>query len=431
MAKHSRAADLDSQRLWTVLPRAFFSGGNEVRLLQGGAELFPAMRSAIARARHEVWVATYIFHDDPACMALVQDMVAAARRGVRVRVLVDGFGAKATLPRLQAAFEGSGVALAVFRPLHGWWSWLQPGQLRRLHQKICVVDGDIGFVGGINLIDDRLDLRHGWSELPRLDFAVSVRGPVVGPIEHTVRALWTRAWLGRDFREEVLALARSAAPLFRLRRMVKRLRMASGSGLKWHEGDLTPVQAAFVRRDNLRQRRTIERCYIDAIRGARERVDLVSPYFYPGSEFRRALRQAARRGVKVRLLLQGKADYRIARLAASVLYDELLSHGVRIFEYMPAFLHAKVALVDGDWATVGSSNIDPLSLLLNLEANVIVHDAAFNADLARRFEVGLAQSEEIVAAQRHAPGVAGMFRRGLVAWCAHVYLRMAGVTGRY
>jgi cardiolipin synthase len=422
---------VDSERLWAVLPRPVFSGNNEVYLLQGGDELFPAMRAAINRALHEVWLATYIFHDDPSCMAMVQALVAAAQRGVRVRVLVDGFGSFATLPRLQAAFQNSGVALAVFRPLNGWWSWFQPGQLRRLHQKMCVVDGDVGFVGGINMIDDRLDLRHGWGDTPRLDFAVAVRGPVVAPIEQTVRAVWTRAWLGRDFREEVLALARSAEPVVRIRQLLKRMRMSSGVGLQAQEGVLAPVHAAFVLRDNLRQRRTIERSYIAAIRNARERVDVMSPYFYPGSAFRRALRQASNRGVQVRLLLQGKADYRIARLAASVLYDELLAHGVRVYEYMPAFLHAKVALVDNDWATVGSSNIDPLSLLLNLEANVIVRDAAFNKELGMRFEAAVAQSQEISLADGRKPGILGALRRGLVAWCAYVYLRMAGATGRY
>jgi cardiolipin synthase len=150
-----------------------------------------------------------------------------------------------------------------------------------------------------------------------------------------------------------------------------------------------------VVRDNLRQRRAIERSYVQAIRGAQQRIDLAVPYFYPGRSFNRALRQAARRGVQVRLLLQGKVDYRIAGLAARVLYDELRADGVRIFEYTPAFLHAKVAVVDGLWATVGSSNIDPLSLLLNLEANVVVRDAGFARALSERFEAACAQSSEV------------------------------------
>jgi cardiolipin synthase len=157
---------------------------------------------------------------------------------------------------------------------------------------------------------------------------------------------------------------------------------------------------------------------------------LVCPYFYPGRLFRRALREATRRGVQVRLLLQGKADYRIAALAAQVLYDELLHNGVRIYEYTPAFLHAKVALVDDDWATVGSSNIDPLSLLLNLEANLIVRDATFTAELAQRLELSLAESREVLSPPV-GKGWWAVLRRGFVAWAAHWFLRLAGLSGRY
>jgi cardiolipin synthase len=407
-------------------------GGNDVELLRGGDALFAAMHVAISRARHEIWIATYIFHDDPTALALLDAVSAAARRHVRVRVVVDGFGSKATLPRLRARVADSGVALAVFRPLDSWWSWLQPGQLRRLHQKLCVVDSEIGFVGGINIIDDRLDLHHGWSETPRLDYAVQVRGPLVESIEQNARAMWLRAWFGHDFREEVMAIARSAEPLARARRLLRRLRSKpDAEALEAAARDLQPVRAALVVRDNLRQRRTIERSYIDAIRSARERVDLASPYFYPGRIFRRALRQAARRGVRVRLLLQGKIDYRMAALAAQVLYDELLRHQVRIFEYTPAFLHAKVAIVDDEWATVGSSNIDPLSLLLNLEANVIVRDRDFAQALGEEFDAAVAASREVESARQYGQGFWGTLRRGFVAWAAHWYLRIAGITGRY
>lgn len=419
---------------WTAVPRPIFSGGNRIDLLQGGDELFPAMHDAIDQARDEIWLATYIFHDDAAGMALIDALDAARRRGVQVRVVIDGFGSKAAIPLLQSRMTGDiedGIELAIFRPMHRWWSWLQPGQLRRLHQKLCVVDGRVAFVGGINIIDDRNDLRHGVSELPRLDFAVRVTGPVVSQVEQAARALWTRAWVGSDVRDELRALARSGEPLLRLRQLFRQLRMPRGAGLRASAGAIEPMEAAFVVRDNLRQRRTIERSYIAALRNARERIDLISPYFYPGSVFRRSLRDAARRGVQVRVLFQGKLDYRIAGLAAQALYDELLASGVHVYEYMPAFLHAKVAVVDDDWATVGSSNIDPLSLLLNLEANVIVRDPAFCADLARHFEDALAASREIDPRLGRSNGVFGILRRALVAWVAHVYLRVAGATGRY
>lgn len=406
------------------------TGGNQVRLLAGGDELFPAMCEAIAAARHQVWVATYIFHDDPAASAVAQALADAARRGVWVGVVVDGFGSKATLRQLREWLDPAGVNLAVFRPVDRWWRLLQPGQLRRLHQKLCVVDSHRGFVGGINMIDDRNDLNHGWSTAPRLDFAVAVQGPVVVQMEQAVRALWSRAALGADWRDELAQLARGAEPLARARRLLARLRLLPRQPDVDPLTTALPVRVAFVVRDNLRRRRAIEHAYVDAINRARVRVDLVCPYFYPGRLFRRALRSAARRGVRVRLLLQGKADYRFAALAAQVLYDEMLRAGVQVFEYTPAFLHAKVALVDDDWATVGSSNIDPLSLLLNLEANVIVRDEPFAAVLALRLESAFLASQAVLRPPVGA-GWWAVLRRGFVAWSAYWFLRLAGITGKY
>jgi cardiolipin synthase A/B len=417
------------QGAWEAQQDARFCGGNQVTLLTGGEQLFPAMHEAIAGARREIWLATYIFHHDATSRAMADALTAAARRGVRVCVVVDGFGSRSTLATLRHWFDGSGVTLTVFRPIDRWSAWLQPGQLRRLHQKLFVADAEQAFVGGINIIDDRLDLNHGATLEPRLDFAVALRGPVVIAVAQTARAMWTRAALGHEWRDEVVALAKSAEPLVRARLLMRRLRVSTVAAAGSSE-DATPMRAALLVRDNLRQRRSIERSHIEALRRARVRFDLVSPYFYPGRVFRRMLRDAARRGVQVRLLLQGKLDYRFAGLAASVLYDELLSHGVRIFEYMPAFLHAKAALADDDWATVGSSNIDPLSLLLNLEANVVVRDAAFNAALAAAFDQAIAVSREVTAAPP-AHGWGAVLRRGFVAWVAHWYLRVAGITGRY
>ncbi len=418
-------------RSWTSVPTPSFIGGNRLELLQGGDELFPRMCSAIDAAKREVWLATYIYDIDNAGREMADALVAAARRGVRVRVVVDGFGSKSTIASLRNWFGVEGLRLCVFRPIDRWWSWLQPGQLRRLHQKLCAVDGECAFVGGINIIDDCHDPRHGWSELPRLDFAVGVRGPLAIQVQRSARAMWWRAHLRQGWREELRALFRSRAPVARTMTLLRKVRATRAPGEpQAGAGNPLPVRAAFVVRDNLRQRRAIERSYIEAIRRAQVRVDLACPYFYPGRAFRRTLRQAGDRGVQVRLLMQGKLDYRFAGLAARVLYDELRRHRVRIYEYMPAFLHAKVALVDADWATVGSSNIDPLSLLLNLEANVIVRDAGFTSALAARFDEAVAASVEIVESPL-ATGWRAWLTRGLVAWCASTYLRIAGISSRY
>jgi cardiolipin synthase A/B len=426
----SDASTKDDVTAWAMagaaLPQVI--GGNAVQLLQGGDALFPAMCRAIEAAQTEVWLATYIFHDDRSGESVSQALVAAARRGVRVHVVVDGFGSKATLDTLKTWLTVDGLRLAVFRPLHRWYSWLQPGQLRRLHQKLCTVDSSVAFVGGINIIDDRHDLNHGWTEAPRLDYAVEVRGPLVERVQQATRAIWARAQLGQAWRDEVRSLARSVAPVDETLRLLRGLRKRPPGGAL--EETAAPMQASFLVRDNLRQRRAIERSYVEAIRGAREQLDVAVPYFYPGRVFRRSLRQAARRGVRVRLLLQGKIDYRIAAMAARALYDELRLHGVHIYEYKPAFLHAKVAVADGRWATVGSSNIDPLSLLLNLEANVVVHDAEFARSLQQSLDTAFAASE-LVVGKAGLGGWRGMLQRGVVAWMANLYLRLAGITGRY
>jgi cardiolipin synthase len=404
-------------------------GGNRVALLQGGDELFPAMHRALAGARAQVWLATYIFHDDEAGRAMAEALRHAARRGVAVHVVVDGFGSMATIQGLRNWLAADGVLLDVFRPLERWSAWLQPAQLRRMHHKLCVVDDEVAFVGGINILDDRNDLYHGRTDTARLDFAVELRGPVVQQVQRLVRAFGARARLGQEWRTEMGALVRSHRPVADTLQLLRELR---GSTLadELPAGAQPPVRVAFVVRDNLGRRRAIERRYIEAVRAARCSVDIACPYFYPRRAFRRSLLAAAQRGVRVRLLMQGKVDYRLAALAARVLYDEMLSKGVRIFEYHTAFLHAKVAVVDAGWATVGSSNIDPLSLLLNLEANAVVQDEAFAQLLRQRLDAAMAASQEVKATPL-GEGWRRWLSRGFVAWFASLYLRLAGITGRY
>ena len=406
-----------------------FVGDNSVELLQGGDELFPAMQRALAAARRQVWLASYIFHDDEAGQAMLEALRTAARRGVEVQVLVDGFGSMASLAALRRGLAADGVQLDVFRPLERWSAWLQPAQLRRLHHKLCVVDDAVAFVGGINILDDRNDLSHGRSDRPRLDYAVELRGPVVAQVQHLVQSLVARTRLGHEWRSEVGTLARSRQPLADTRQLLRELRTRLPAGALPAD-TLRPAQVALVVRDNLSGRRAIERRYIEAVRTARHRVDIACPYFYPRRAFRRSLLAAARRGVRVRLLMQGKVDYPLAALAARVLYDELLSQGVRIYEYTPAFLHAKVAVIDDDWATVGSSNIDPLSLLLNLEANAVVLDESFAQLLRQRLDLAFAASHEVRAAPLR-DGWRRWLSRGFIGWCANLYLRVAGITGRY
>ena len=270
----------------------------------------------------------------------------------------------------------------MYAPL-GWLGMLWLGSWRRLHRKLCVVDGQVAFCGGINILDDFHDPNHGPLTAPRLDFAVRVTGPLVAEVDAThgrgcgcaCRRCATSA--GRSSPSALVSLRASSAA--RVRRARPATRPASCRAA---------ARAALVLRDNLRNRARIERAYRRAIGRAREEIIIANAYFVPGRKMRKALVSAAQRGVKVRLLLQGRYEYFMQYYAARPIYGALLRAGVEIHEYSPSFLHAKVAVIDGRWATVGSSNLDPLSLLLAREANVVVEDVSFAAAAARAADAG-------------------------------------------
>lgn len=424
---------------WYTQRRPVFTGGNQVALLRGATQMFPALVQAIDQARDTVWMANYLTSAEGSPRQVLDALKRAASRGVSVHLVVDGVGSRNVPELLWQDLRDAGVELAVYRPIKRLAALVfNSRNWRRMHLKVCVVDEVHGFVGGINLIDDHFDLVHGWAEQPRLDYAVQIQGPALMPMVHTVRAMWTRATVGRDWRDDVVDWIKVPGRVRRLKRLrhvwqQARLRLTphEQAPFKAHAGDRQPMRCAFVLRDNLRQRRTIEQAAVQAIQQARHRVDIVTPYFYPGRVLKRALRQAAERGVKVRLLLQGKVDYRLAAVAASALYDDLQRHGVRIFEYQTAWLHAKVLCVDDEWATVGSSNLDPLSLLMNLEGNVIVQDRGFVQTMSDALARDFAGSLEVPALSEVPRPWWWRWRRAAVAWLAKTYLRLGGITGRY
>lgn len=332
-----------------------FTPGNRLILLKSGAEYFPALEAALDGAEREIFVETYIFADDPTGRRIAHALVRAAGRGVATRVLVDGWGARHYLTAaLNHQLVAGGVTLLRYRPEVAPWQFRRH-RLRRLHRKLVQIDGRLAFVGGINLIDD---MNTPGQRPPRVDFAVRIEGPLVVPIVQTMKRVWAIV--------EFVHLKRSNVPLFPEREPVPRA------------GDQT---AKLAIRDNLRHRRDIERAYLAAIRTARAEIVIANAYFFPGIRFRRALITAARRGVRVTLLLQGRVEYVLLHFASRALYGQLLDAGIEIQEYRQSFLHAKVAVIDSRWATVGSSNIDPYSLLMAREANVFVRDARFSGEL--------------------------------------------------
>lgn len=350
----------------STIPR----GGHDLQLLQGSRELFPALIQAIDAAQHEVRLETYIFDVTGDGAQVAAALERAALRAVSVKVVVDDFGSGPLPPAWRDRFARAGVEWRVYAPL-GWLGILWVGSWRRLHRKLCVVDGVVAFCGGINILDDFHDPNHGPLESPRLDFAVRVTGPLASRVHATMSQLWLRMQAIRDVRSVRLAdvlgsLRAPGAP--------ERAREGAASGQP-------RARAALLLRDNLRNRARIERAYRRAIGRARREIIIANAYFVPGRKMREALVSAARRGVRVRLLLQGRYEYFMQYYAARPIYGALLRAGVEIYEYSPSFLHAKVAVIDGRWATVGSSNLDPLSLLLAREANVVVEDQDFAGQL--------------------------------------------------
>jgi len=365
------------------MPRAHglsYRAGHEVQLLQGSTEFFPALIAGMEAARHSIWLETYIFDFTGSAQGVAQALERAARRGVSVRVVVDGVGTDAIPALWQQRWQVAGVQWRVFSPL-GPGGLLIPNRWRRLHRKLCVLDGERLFCGGINVLDDWYDPHHGALRQPRFDLAVSLSGPVVAEAADTMSRLWWRLEAAQAIRSRRLPRAledwRQALPA-----------PAPGTLRNGHQG----LRAALVLRDNLRHRARIEKAYLRAIGAAREEVLIANAYFLPGRKLRRALVMAAQRGVRVQLLLQGRYESFMQHHAARPVYGPLLAAGVEIHEYEPSFLHAKVAVVDGCWSTVGSSNLDPLSLLLAREANVVIDDREFAAGLRSALQAAMQQA---------------------------------------
>ena len=355
---------------------ADFAKDHRVHLLQGAQELFPALIEAMDAALSDIQFETYIFDFTGAGAQVAEALIRAAQRGVRTHLVVDGVGTGPLPKAWQQRMKSAGVQVRVYSPL-GPLGLLLPHRWRRLHRKLCVVDGLVVFCGGINVLDDLYDPNYGDLDAPRFDFAVQATGSLAAQASRTMELLWWRMQAVRDVR------------LNRLPQAVRDLRAASATrNASQQDPEARGMRAALVLRDNVRNRSRIEKAYRRAIGAARHDIIIANAYFMPGGKLRRALILAAKRGVRVQLLLQGRYEYFMQYHAARPVYGALLAAGVEIHEYEPSFLHAKVAVIDahGDkpWATVGSSNLDPLSLLLAREANVVVQDAAFAIDLRQR-----------------------------------------------
>lgn len=364
-------------------PRLRLTAGNDVRIFGSGTALFDALIERIDAAEHEVALETYIFRDDPCGARVSAALARAAARGVRVRVITDGIGTPRS--ELLRAWRDAGIEHRIYNP--GVFS-VRFG-FSRTHRKLAAVDRRYGFCGGHNVVDDRLEAGR---PLPfaRWDYSAEVIGPAVVDLVEAFDLQWRRIRQARippppAVPHECAAHGLGAIPATDA--AVARRSAAVGRG---PSGDATSrtararrrmlgaldtptdvPQVAFVARDNVNNRRAIERAYRLAIRQARDEILVANPYFVPGRRMRRELVRAARRGVRVSLVI-GRNEFVALDYAVPFLYQSLLRVGIRIAEYDRTMLHGKVAVIDGVWGTIGSSNLDALSLVLNHEANLVL-----------------------------------------------------------
>lgn len=344
--------------------------GNHITLLENGDAYYPAVFDAINQAKKQVLLETFIWFDDDVGQALHQVLLAAAQRGVQVEVLMDGYGSPDLSETFISTLTQAGVVVRYYDP-SPLFLGMRTNLFRRMHRKIVVIDGELAFVGGINYSAEHLT---NYGPEAKQDYAVAIRGPVVSDIQQFVidnlpESTRTRRWRWRRYRAQ-------------------------------DQNQAGEAQALFIWRDNNHHPDDIERYYLRMLARARREVIIANAYFFPGYRLLHAMRNAARRGVSVKLILQGEPDIPVVKTAARLLYPYLLKAGVHIYEYQQRPLHGKVAVMDSHWATVGSSNLDPLSLSLNLEANLVIHDREFNQTLRDNLMKLISHSTEQTQADR-------------------------------
>jgi cardiolipin synthase len=340
--------------------------GHRIRVLIDGVETFPAMLQAIVRARQYVHLETYILRADRTGRTFAAALSERARAGVQVRLLYDGFGAFPLSSAYLADLRRAGVQTLEYRPLRRRrWTWNK--WLRRDHRKILVVDGQYGFVGGINIADDYSP--RGFGGKGWRDTHAVIQGPLVTDLEEMFRTTWHDAG-GEPYPAFPAESSESVA--------------VPGSEL-----------AMAVGTDLVGRRGVIRRHLVHAIRRARRYIYIANAYFVPDRGLRRALRRASRRGVDVKLILPAESDVRSVQWAGERTYAGLLRDGVRVNLWLGSHMHAKTVAIDDAWATIGSYNLDYMSLFWNMEVVVEVVGASTPSRLREQFATDLENCEAL------------------------------------
>lgn len=329
--------------------------GHRATLLRDGREAYPRMLEAIRGARGHVLLESYIFKDDSWGLEFHRALAERARAGVPVRVMYDAVGCNDVPRDFFGELRAAGCRVNEYNPIHGM---LDPRRRRRNHRKLLVVDGTVAFAGGLNIARE-------YAEVWR-DTAVEIRGPIVADLAYMFLDIWAR----EERRSPGLATPPRPA--------------AEGT-----------VRAIALSSDRWQNRWRLARAYRTAIADAQRRVWISNAYFVPSLRFLRTVRRAAGRGVDVRLIVPARTDVMPIYYATRALFARLMRWGVRVFEWLGPMMHAKTAVIDGEWCTVGSYNIDHLSLLHNLELSIVLWDREFGGAMERMYEEDLRNCREV------------------------------------
>ncbi|MET0124478.1 MAG: cardiolipin synthase ClsB [Pseudomonas caspiana] len=369
--------------------------GNSVELLINGEDYFSRVFECIRAARKEVLLETFIIFEDRIGEALQQALIQAATNGAYVVVTVDDYGTSDLSKSFVSRMLAAGVHIQLFDPRPRLMG-MRTNLFRRLHRKVVVIDGELAFIGGINYSVDHMS---DTGLTAKQDYAVMVRGPIVADIHHSALRLLSEG----------------------VRAKVPALRVATQ-----HAGS---ARMLLCERDNEEHTTDIEEQYLLAIRNATQRITIANAYFFPSYRFLRELRNAARRGVKVTLILQGQPDMPFVRVCSRLTYTYLLRDGVKIHEYTQRALHGKVALIDREWSTVGSSNLDPLSLALNLEVNLFIRDQQLNQHLHEHLTGLAAAHSKEMSLKGAARGQ--WWRAPMIFLCFHFLRHFPAIAGLF
>jgi cardiolipin synthase len=336
--------------------------GNRAEILNNGDEIFPAMTGAIRAARKTVNLESYIFNDDRAGKIFTEALMDAARRGVEVRVLVDGTGSKFSGPLLERIRQAGGKA-AMYRPIR---PWTLHKIARRTHRKILVVDGEVSFTGGFCISDSWL----GDARTPKEWRDIMVRA--TGPVSAQMQAIFSEDWTFTT--GEILAGDKFYPP-------IAPAGSVAAQAIKVSHGDSSSLASML---------------YFVAIQSSRKSIHIQNAYFVPNWQIRQALVQAAKRGVDVRIMVPGRhIDQPLVRMASRLHYGQLLTAGVRIFEYNRTMMHNKNSVIDGVFSTIGSINFDSRSIQENAEESLAFYDRDFGARMEAVFAEDAKHCREI------------------------------------